>query len=271
MPAGVTVDPFGTISGVPAAAGTFSFTVKVTDSSNPAPFSATRTLKLVVLQGPRLGVYVANGGNSEINAFTLETAGNLAPFATIAGSATGLNAPSGLVFNSLGRLFVANYGANTVADYAPGTVGNSAPEGTIEGPGTGLSTPTGITLDASGDLYVANQAANTITVCPRQGGGYVSPLGFGNVYPIYTIAGPDTGLSEPSAVTVDAAGHLWVANLQGNSLTEYAAGATGDAAPTSSLPPARRDGATQPGSTRCSARRRCTGAWSVAICPAACA
>jgi sugar lactone lactonase YvrE len=235
MPAGVTVDPFGTISGVPAAAGTFRFTVKVADSSTPAPFSATRALKLVVRQGPRPGVYVANGGNNEINAFPLDTAGNVAPLATIAGSATGLDVPSGLVFNRLGRLFVANYEADTVADYAPGTVGDSAPEGTIGGPGTGLSTPAGITLDASGDLYVADEAANEITVYPRQVGGYLSPLEFGNVYPIYTIAGPDTGLSEPSAVTVDAAGHLWVANLQGNSLTEYAAAANGDARPIATI------------------------------------
>jgi sugar lactone lactonase YvrE len=235
MPAGVTVDPFGTISGVPAAAGTFRFTVKVTDSSTPAPFSATRALKLVVLQGPRPGVYVANGGNNQINAFPLETAGNVAPLGTIAGLATGLDVPSGLVFNRLGRLFVANYQADTVADYAPGTIGDSAPEGTIGGPGTGLSTPAGITLDASGDLYVADQAANKITVYPPQVGGYVSPLEFGNVYPIYTITGPHTGLSEPSAVTVDAAGHLWVANLQGNSLTEYPAAANGDAAPMATI------------------------------------
>jgi hypothetical protein len=45
------------------------------------------------------------------------------------------------------------------------------------------------------------------------------------------IGGPRTGLSGPGGLTVDGGGRLWVANTSGNRLTEYAAGATGDAAP----------------------------------------
>ena len=51
MPSGLYLDPSGQLSGVPATAGSFSFTVRVSDSSVPAQ-SATRTFSLKVANSP---------------------------------------------------------------------------------------------------------------------------------------------------------------------------------------------------------------------------
>ena len=50
-----------------------------------------------------------------------------------------------------------------------------------------------------------------------------------------TPAGSATGLQSPSAVTLDAAGHLYVANQAANTITVYAAGGGGDAAPIATI------------------------------------
>jgi sugar lactone lactonase YvrE len=50
-----------------------------------------------------------------------------------------------------------------------------------------------------------------------------------------TISGADTGLSNPNGVTFDASGDLFVSNEGNNSVTEYAAGASGDAFPLATL------------------------------------
>ncbi len=53
----------------------------------------------------------------------------------------------------------------------------------------------------------------------------------GNVAPIATIAGPDTGLDTATSIALDSAHNIYVTSGRGESVTVYAAGATGDAAP----------------------------------------
>ncbi|AMS03581.1 major tail protein [Gordonia phage Emalyn] len=48
LPAGVTLSSAGVLSGTPTEAGSFDFTVKVTDSATPTPAEATKGLTLVV-------------------------------------------------------------------------------------------------------------------------------------------------------------------------------------------------------------------------------
>ena len=58
----------------------------------------------------------------------------------------------------------------------------------------------------------------------------------GNVAPIATImdtvAGTNTGLSQPVALALDGAGHIYVANSANNSITAYPVGSMGNASPT---------------------------------------
>ena len=74
-------------------------------------------------------------------------------------------------------------------------------------------------------LYVADYDANAI---------FVFAAGVsGNVAPIRTIAGAATELSEPSGVTFDSAGDLYVAN--GGSVLKFSKNANGNVAPLATL------------------------------------
>lgn len=124
-----------------------------------------------------------------------------------------------------------------VAVFAAGATGAPNPTATITGPDTGLTYPTGVALDSSGNIYVANAGSSS-------GGAdsvFVFPPGSnGDVVPSATITGNATGLAFPAAITLDSAGNIYVAN-QGSeiggvdSVTEYAVGASGNAAPRATL------------------------------------
>lgn len=227
LPSGLSLSSGGVLSGTPTGAGTARFTVEATDSARPTAHVATRGLPLIVYPAPTPAVWVANGGNSAINAFALNANGDVAPMRTLAGSLTGLNGPDGLAFDSVGDLYVADSGTPAVTEYGSGAYGDIAPIRTINGPATGLVTPAGVALDSAGNFYVANEAAQTVTV--------YGPGANGDVAPIRTISGPDTQLSQPWGLAIDAAGNLWVANYASSTLTEYPAGARGDASPMAAI------------------------------------
>jgi DNA-binding beta-propeller fold protein YncE len=153
--------------------------------------------------------------------------GNVKPAATIAGSATQLNAPAGIAFGIGGNIFVTN-GIGSVTVYARNARGNAAPLRTIAGSATGLALPRAIAFDASGKrFYVANARA----------GGSITAYGVnatGNSAPAMKIAGAKTGLNSPSGVAIDAAGYVYVSNLPQNGngfVTVYAPGSNGNVAP----------------------------------------
>ena len=107
-------------------------------------------------------------------------------------------------------LFVANSG-NYVTVYPLGANGDVAPIASIDGGATGLSSPMSIALDPRGNIYVLNDQGNpspfaTITVYPAGSNG--------NVDPIATINGPNTGLKSSKSVAVDSAGKIYTASLE---------------------------------------------------------
>ncbi len=135
------------------------------------------------------------------------------------------------------KIYVAGF--SSVTAYAAGVNGNATPLTTISGGNTGLSAPRDVTLDGVGQIYVAN-----LTGGPSGNGSITvySAGANGNSTPTQTIAaassGSDlTGLSGPLGVAVDAAGKIYVTNhsSSGYSLTVYAAGANGNAAPVASV------------------------------------
>jgi sugar lactone lactonase YvrE len=102
----------------------------------------------------------------------------------------------------------------------PSLVGNAA-----------ISNPGGIGYWAD-RLYVTNVATNSITVYPAGANGSTSP--------IVTIQGEHTLLDGPTAIAFDSSGNLYVANAGKNgggqdSITKYAAGSSGDAAPVAEI------------------------------------
>jgi hypothetical protein len=107
-------------------------------------------------------------------------------------------------------LFVAN-GGNYVTVYPLGSNGDVAPIASIDGGATGLSGPASIALDPRGNIYVLNREGKpspfgTITVYP--------PGSNGNVDPIATLEGPNTGLKSVKAIAVDSAGRIYAANME---------------------------------------------------------
>jgi hypothetical protein len=156
---------------------------------------------------------------------TLDTA----PFATLGGPNTGLDAPWGIAFDPSGDLYVVNQLGSSVTEYSPDAMsGNASPVATLSGPGTGLDYPAGLALDASGNIYVANAFGNSITE-------YGSMAA---VAPENTISGSNTGLNNPEGVAVDSAGNIYVANSLANYIGEvdvWNAGDSGNVAPDRSI------------------------------------
>jgi hypothetical protein len=129
-------------------------------------------------------------------------------------------------------------GTGEVDYYPVGSNGDVAPAGVISGSNTGLTFfNQGIALNASGQIFVAVMDRNSIL-------GF-APRASGNVSPIVTIGGANTGLAKPIGLAFDEAGNLYVANCSAQtygcalglppngqpSIEEFAAGSNGNVAP----------------------------------------
>jgi sugar lactone lactonase YvrE len=132
-------------------------------------------------------------------------------------AATGLDGASGAAFDAAGDLFIANdnNGTVTVVPQSSGTLfgqsvtANTATVLTVGGQ------PNGIAFDAAGDLFIAN-ATNTVTVLPQASGTLFGQSVSANTAATLTAA---TGLSDASGIAFDAAGDLFIANADSNSVT----------------------------------------------------
>jgi HYDIN/CFA65/VesB-like, Ig-like domain len=196
---------------------------------------------------PETGViYVAesslNGNCYSITSYPIGANGNVAP---IAPNNTGLCAPAGIAVDGSGNIYVLNNGSreggeDTVTVYSADSKGDATPSATISGPNTGLNRPVGIAVDHGGNIYVANQGpfsngsfASSVTVYPAGSNG--------DILPSATISGANTGLRDPSGITLDGSGNVYVAN-QGNNylgvdwtVAVYPAGSNGNVAPSATI------------------------------------
>ena len=232
-PTAVATDAAGDVYVADAAGGTLR---KVT----PAGLATTVLAGLAAPGGlavDALGnIFVADTGHDRI--MKINTAGVVTTFAgngsaSFGGdggpaTAAGLSAPAGLAVDSFGTLFLADAGNNRVRAVSPsGTIRTLAGAGSATYAGDGgpaasasLATPSGVAVDAAGDLFIADTADNVV----RE----VSPAGV-----ITTVAGTgaagysgDGGLATtamldgPSAVAVDAAGDLFIADAGNNRVRE---------------------------------------------------
>lgn len=210
-------------------------------SSTPATTSATALAGNVIHHGPLNAcpcVYVAFDytpayPQGAVGVYRASARGDVKPLQYIAGSNTELYVPTDVAVDAHGNIYVANFEKHhdSVTVYAAGATGNVAPIATIAGSNTGLNRPWGIALDPlNGDIYVANKEGLNISTNSGTITWY-SPGSNGNVAPIGTIAGSNTGLDGPASPVFDASGNLYVPNARGNSITVFAAGSTGNATP----------------------------------------
>jgi hypothetical protein len=133
-PPSITVyaNPNGTVTGTPLA------TIAGSNTGLNAPYG--------VALDANGKIYVANISQNSTPSITVYPANpsgtlNEAPVATIAGSHTGLNAPTSVVVDASGLIYVGNGGGSvTVYEGNPNGMLNEAPIATITGSNTGLST-----------------------------------------------------------------------------------------------------------------------------------
>ena len=203
-----------------AAAPQRRITGSLTGLASPEQIAADRSGNL----------YVANSSGS-ITVYPPTATGNVAPLRSIAGAATGLGGGVfGIAVDAAGHVYASNHYRNSITEYAPGANGNVAPIATLTGPATGVQQPTGIALDPAGHLWVDNAAGISEYAAGANG----------NVAPIAAISGPQ--VSSSSVIAFDAAGHLFVNETRPGppssfeyTVEEFAAGATGNAAPIATL------------------------------------
>ncbi len=189
------------------------------------------------------GLYVPNTNAGSITVYALDADGDVRPIRIIDGILTQLGTPVGVALGTDGTLYVANKNRHFITVYAPGAGGtnlrgsNVAPLRTIRVPplssgrfSSSVTVIFGVALDAKDTLYVSSS---------RRSYGRITayaPGASGNDAPRRTISGVLnfalwTGLDGPVGVALDDTGSLYVANSNGSSITVYAPGARGIAAP----------------------------------------
>jgi gliding motility-associated-like protein len=154
-------------------------------------------------------------------------AGNgLGGFTGDGGSATAaaLNNPYGICYNASGNLFIADFVNNRVRKISTSgiitTVAGSAASGFTGdgGPATSatMSGPVAVACDAAGNLYIADKNNHRIRMVNSS--GIINTVA-GNGSAVFAgDGGPATAgsLNSPSALTFDASGNLYIADLNNN-------------------------------------------------------
>jgi hypothetical protein len=125
------------------------------------------------------------------------------PIRTISGFNTGLDLPNGIArlrdTDGRGEIYAANAGSYTITVYAAGAEGDRKPIRIIGGSSTQMYAPVGVALDNAGVIYVANDRGGSdgigsVTVYAADANG--------NVAPIRTIAGSNTGMLFPVGIAI---------------------------------------------------------------------
>lgn len=207
-------------------------------TGNPAPTSSIAlpsSLEIIALAtDPSGNIYVLT--NADLRVYAANANGTATPIRLIpAVTATTLPNATRLAADSTGQIYVVE--PEAIAVFSSTANGAVAPSRLISGSATSLYSIQSIAVDAQGNIYVLNS--------PSTGSDSIlvfGPTATGNVAPIRTITGANTGLPGPSpggsCLTVDPAGDIYVGgllNINSNAnggIAIFAPGANGNAAPT---------------------------------------
>jgi uncharacterized protein (TIGR03437 family) len=200
------------------------------------------------------GVALDSAGNlyiADYNNYRVREVSN-GVIATVAGSgvwgyggdngpaiAAQLYLPTGVAVDSAGNLYIADRSNNRIREVSNGVIGTVAGGGLVlgdNGPATSaqLYLPAGVAVDSAGSLYIADSLNNLIR---KVSNGVITTVA-GNGTPGYSgDNGPATSaqLNGPTAVALDAAGNLYIADytnciirkVSGGVITTVAGNGTG--------------------------------------------
>ena len=209
----------GKITGTPTRTGTYTFTVKATDSAQPTPASSSEKVTIAIAPR-RLTITTAtlpSGKVAGAYSQTLAAAMGIAPLKWTVASG---QLPAGLALDP----------GTGVISGVPAQTGTSAFTVKV----TDASTPTPMTDTASYRITVNPNIQAAVYVTEGGYSGVQSfPLGSsGNVKPTTSITGFATGLDATSAAVIDpVSGTLYIASAGSNEIAEYPYGATGNVPP----------------------------------------
>ena len=204
-------------------------------------------------------LYIADARNNKIRLVTAST-GFISTFAGTGsagfdgdgGQATAahLNTPRQIVLDAHGTLYIADSESNEIRKITGGVITLVAGDknGLAGFAGDGglaiaaqLRHPTGVAVDAAGNVYICDTGNNRIRMVTPD--GIIHTIAGYTIIPGYTgDGGPalSAQFAEPTAIIVDAAGNLYVADLVNNVIRELTPGsAPGGPAP---LPAIRATG-----------------------------
>ncbi|MDR1306243.1 MAG: hypothetical protein LBK74_01540 [Treponema sp.] len=187
-------------------------------------------------------LYVADSGNHNIRKIandvprTVTIIAGSGAYPGIAGGADGsglsearFSGPAGITVDAAGNLYVADTGNHKIRKIVEGspystvsTIAGAGSPGSDDGIGTDakFSGPAGITVDAAGILYVAdtnNHRIRKIVEGPP-GTFTVSTIAGDGILGFTDGAGTAARFDQPRGITVDAAGNLYVADTNNDSI-----------------------------------------------------
>jgi hypothetical protein len=169
-------------------------------------------------------MWIANCGN---NSVTRYTAGN--PNAWRNFRHLGIDKPFDIAMNRRGQLFVTGNGNSAVAMLNPNGTPARSPI-----TGSGLDKPLGIAADIQGNMWISNTGVLDVP-CPDLN---LKPAKAPSITLIYSDGRPDRagpftggGITRPWGVAVDGHDNVWVANFDGQRLSEFCGTAAADCPP----------------------------------------
>lgn len=175
-------------------------------------------------------VYVGQYNTSTpgtILAFTAGANGAVSPVSTLQ---TDLYLES-LATDASGQIYVSGYSATSsfarIEVYAAGASGSATPTRSLTL--SSVNAPISMTVDASSNLYTVD-SAGLINV--------YSPTASGSATPTRQISGSSTAIGTLSGIAVDSSGAIYVSEVSptgGSTVLTFAAGASGNIAPTRSF------------------------------------